>query len=292
MEQPQRDRPLTLRDGRRIGIGEFGAPRGAPVFYFHGFPASRLEAQLVHRAAVSEHVRLVALDRPGYGDSDFRLGTLADWPRDVVQVADQLGLKRFAIYGLSGGAPFALACAADLPARVSATAIVAGLGMTSVMEDFARLEVFARTSFRLARSAPLVSRIVNRAWAILLRRRPELLNTMLAAGMSAPDRDALSDAEVAATLAASLREALRVGSEGASHELELLARPWNFDVTTVRTPCYLWHGEEDKTVPIEMARRLASLIPGCIAHFVPNEGHFSLPLRHSDSVLRALRQHS
>jgi pimeloyl-ACP methyl ester carboxylesterase len=292
MEQRQRDRRVTLRDGRRIGVAEFGTPSGAPVFYFHGFPASRLEAQLVHGAAVSQHVRLVALDRPGYGHSDFRPGTLADWPRDVVEVADALGVNRFAIFGVSGGAPFALACAADLAARVSATAIVAGLGMTIVTEDFARLEVFARASFQLARSAPVLSRTVNRALAAVLRWRPELLNTLLAAGTSAPDREVLGDAEVAATLAASLREAFRAGSEGASHELGVLARPWNFDVTAVRTPCYLWHGEQDNTVPVEMGRRLASLIPGCNATFLPGEGHFSLPLRHSHTVLKALLQHS
>ena len=242
-------------------------------------------------AAVSERVRLVALDRPGYGNSDFRPRTLADWPGDVVEVADALEIDRFAIYGLSGGAPFALACAAILAARVSATAIVAGLGMTTVPEDFARLEVFVRTSFRLARSAPVLSRIVNRALAVALKWRPEVLNTLLAAGMSKPDCDVLEDREVAATLAASLREALRPGSQGASHELAALARPWNFDVTTIRSPCFVWHGEQDSTVPVEMARRIASLIPGCTATFLPGEGHFSLPLRHSHTVLRALKDH-
>jgi pimeloyl-ACP methyl ester carboxylesterase len=292
LEQPQRDRRVTLRDGRRIGVAEFGTPSGTPVFYFHGFPASRIEAQLVHGAAVGQHVRLVALDRPGFGESDFRPKTLADWPHDVVEVAEALGVDRFAIYGLSGGAPFALACAAGLAGRVRATAIVAGLGMTIVTENFERLEVFARTSFRLARSAPMLSQTVNRALAVVLKWRPELLNTLLAAGMSKPDREVLGDPEVAATLAASLREALRAGSEGASHELGVLARPWNFDVTTVLTPCYLWHGEQDNTVPVEMGRRLASLIPGCSATFLPGEGHFSLPLRHSDSVLKALLQHA
>ena len=163
--------------------------------------------------------------------------------------------------------------------------------MTIVPEDFARLEVFARTSFRLARSAPVLSRTVNRGLAVLLTWRPELLNTLLAAGTSAPDREVLQGAEVTATLGESLREALRAGSEGASHELGVLARPWNFDVTAVRTPCYLWHGEQDNTVPVEMGLRLASLIPGCRATFLHDEGHFSLPLRHSDAVLKALLQH-
>jgi pimeloyl-ACP methyl ester carboxylesterase len=146
-------------------------------------------------------------------------------------------------------------------------------------------------SFRLARSAPALSRILNRVFAALLRRRPELLNTLLAAGTSAPDCEVLADPDVDAMLAASLREALRAGSQGASHELGLLARPWDFDVTTIRVPCYLWHGEQDRTVPIDMARRMAALIPGCQATFLAEEGHFSLPLRHADAVLETLLRH-
>jgi pimeloyl-ACP methyl ester carboxylesterase len=288
----QPDRCVTLRDGRRIAIAEFGAAAGAPVLYCHGFPASRLEGRLVHDAAVRQRVRLVALDRPGFGHSDFRPRTLADWPADVVEVADALGLSRFALLGISGGAPFALACAARLPTRVSAIAIVAGLGMTSVPDDFARLETFARISFRLARSAPALSRAVNRALAVVLRRLPELLETLLAAGTSAPDRVVLADPKVGAVLAESLREALRAGSRGASHELGLLARPWDFDVTSVRVPCRLWHGEQDRTVPIAMARRLAALVPGCRTTFLADEGHFSLPLRHADAVLQTLLLHA
>lgn len=282
---------MTLRDGRRIGIAEFGAPDGAAVFYCHGLPASRLEARLGHRAALDRHVRLVALDRPGYGLSDFRPLTLADWPADLAEVADALGLDRFAVLGVSGGGPYALACAARLPTRVIAVAIVAGLGATTVAEDFARLEVFARMSFRLARSAPVLSRVVNRVLAAMLRRRPELLDTLLAAGMSAPDREVLADPEVRRMLEASLHEAFRSGSKGASHDLRVLAQPWDFDVGAIRVPCYLWHGEQDRTVPVEMGRRLASAIPGCRAIFLPDEGHFSLPIRYTDTVLATLLQH-
>ena len=138
-------------------------------------------------------------------------------------------------------------------------------------------------SFRLARSAPALSRTVNRALAAVLRRRPELLDKLLAADTSAPDRVVLADPEVGATLAASLREALRAGSKGASHELGLLARPWDFDVTAVRVPCHLWHGEQDSTVPIEMARRLAGLIPGCRATYFPTKAishcRFATPIQ-------------
>ena len=291
-QQPGPDQRVVLRDGRHIAIAEFGTPAGAAVLYFHGFPASRLEAQLVHRAAVNQRVRLVALDRPGFGYSDFQQRTISQWPGDVAEVADALQLERFAILGVSGGAPFTFACAVALASRVSAIAIVAGLGMASVAEDLARFDIVARVSFRLARSAPALSRTVNRGLAAVLRWRPELLDTLLAADSSSPDREVLADPEVAAALAASLREALRAGSEGASHELTLLARPWDFDVRAVRIPCYLWHGEKDRTVPVEMTHRLAALIPDCRAMFLADEGHFSLPLRHAETVLRSLLQHA
>ena len=290
--QPAPDRCVVLRDGRRIAIAEFGTPAGTPVLYFHGFPASRLEAQLVHRAVVDQRVRILALDRPGFGCSDFQPRTLAQWPDDVVEVADALHVERFAVLGVSGGAPFTLACAAALGSRISALAIIAGLGMTSVTEDLARFDVIARWSFQLARSAPALSRTVNRALGVVLRWRPELLDTLLGAGDSPPDREVLADPQIAAALAAASREALRAGSEGASHELGLLARPWDFDVASIRVPCHLWHGERDCTVPIEMTRRLAALIPGCGATFLADEGHFSLPVRHAERVLRTLLQHA
>lgn len=287
---PALGRRLVLRDGRAIAVSEFGARGGEPVLYFHGFPASRLEAQLMHGAALKAGVRLVALDRPGFGGSDFQPRTLVQWPSDVAEVTDALNLPRFAIVGVSGGAPFTLACAAVLPSRVTAIAIVAGLGMTSVADDLAAFDWISRTSIHLARSAPVVSRTVNRALAALLRRRPQLLDTLLGADTSRPDREVLADADVAATLAAALREALRNGSQAASHELGVLSRPWGFDVAAIRVPCHIWHGERDCTVPIQMARRIAALVPGCEATFLADEGHFSLPLRHAETILRRLLQ--
>ena len=72
MAEPPVDSTLTLGDGRRLGCAEFGDPEGTPGFYFHGHPGSRLEAQLADQAAWDLGVRIIALDRPGYGRSDFQ----------------------------------------------------------------------------------------------------------------------------------------------------------------------------------------------------------------------------
>src|SRR5690348_4059248 len=103
---------MRLNDGRSVGYAEFGLPTGRPVVYCHGFPASRLEAQFTHSSARKFGARIVALDRPGYGLSTFVPGRqIKDWALDVSEVADALELERFAVLGVSGGAPYALACA-------------------------------------------------------------------------------------------------------------------------------------------------------------------------------------
>src|SRR5215510_3131644 len=101
---------VDLPDGRRLAYAEYGDPQGHPTFYFHGLPGSRLEAVLAAESAAQAGIRLVASDRPGVGGSDPQpRRTLLDWPADVVQLADRIGVARFSIIGVSGGAPYAAA---------------------------------------------------------------------------------------------------------------------------------------------------------------------------------------
>lgn len=100
-------RTIRLRDGRRLGCAEWGDPGGRPLLYFHGWPGSR-EGRLGGEAAKAKGVRMIALDRPGMGLSDYQLRrSLVDWPDDVIQVTAALGLDRFAMLGISTGTPYA-----------------------------------------------------------------------------------------------------------------------------------------------------------------------------------------
>ena len=119
---PARDSSIQLADGRTLAYAEWGGLGGRPVFYFHGMPSSRLFIPDPD-AAVDEHVRVIAPDRPGMGGSDPQPGhVVADWPADVVELADSLGLDRFSVVGWSAGAPYAFACAALIPERLTAAA--------------------------------------------------------------------------------------------------------------------------------------------------------------------------
>jgi len=279
---------LTLRDGRRIGYAEFGAPGGQPVLQCHGFPASRLEARILHAAAAKTNARLIAPDRPGYGLSDFHAGRrLTDWPRDVVELADALSLGRFAVLGISGGGPYAVACAGQIPERITAVGIVCGLGRLDGTAS-ATMSPFARFSFALARALPGLSRLLNYALAPILRNRPHWVLKLLASRLPPPDQAVMSDLKVFGMFADSLREAFRQGGRGAAHDITLYAQPWETRLEALRVPFHVWHGEQDTTVPVAMGRHLAAAIPGCRATFFPDEGHFSLPLNRMEEILRAL----
>jgi pimeloyl-ACP methyl ester carboxylesterase len=110
---------IAMRDGRNLAYLEVGSAVGSPVFHFHGHGSSRLEALGLADAAEKAGVRLIAFDRPGIGLSDPKLGDrLLDWPLDIAEAADHLGIQRFAVKGMSAGGPYALACAHVLPDRV------------------------------------------------------------------------------------------------------------------------------------------------------------------------------
>ncbi|CAK7224504.1 hypothetical protein SBRCBS47491_005574 [Sporothrix bragantina] len=107
---------VTLPDGRKLGFAEYGAPNGNPVIYLHGFPSNRLEGVAFDKAAKQHKVRLLSIDRPGYGLSTLQPGRqMLDWPDDVLAFAKTQNLSKFGILGASGGGPYVLACARKLP---------------------------------------------------------------------------------------------------------------------------------------------------------------------------------
>ena len=283
-------RQIALRNGRILGIAEYGDPHGRPLFYFHGFPASRLEAALTDEAAARLSIRIIAPDRPGIGLSDYQPGRLiGDWPADVTELADALGLGRFAVLGVSGGGPYALACAEKIPERLSAVGIVGGLGPVDTEGAMQGMSALSRFNLLLFRRAPGAGRMLFALAAQIARRYPDRLFSLFTANVPAPDREALARPEIRNLFLASLNEAVRRGSRGGARELYLYTRPWGFDLACIRVTVDLWHGRLDATVPVVMGEHLARTIPDCRRRFLPDEGHFSLPLSRMEEILRSLR---
>ncbi len=286
---------IRLRDGRQLGYAEYGDLRGAPVMHFHGHPGSRLEAALLEGAAQEVGVRVIGVDRPGMGlSTPLPKRRLLDWPDDVLDLADALGLERFAVEGISGGGPYAIACAAAIPERLTSCGILAGVGPVAELGTAGMMRT-NRLQFFIARRLPWVLRPAF--WLVLGRHRAaaddevklDALATQLVGSFPAVDRQVLTDREARLAYARSVLEAFRQGSRGAAWDAVIYARPWGFRLGDVQADrVLLWHGGRDVHVPIRIGRAVATAIPGCEAHIFPEEGHISVALRRLPEILRAL----
>ncbi len=128
-EDKKLNQTLELSDGRKLGFAEFGDLNGKPFFHFHGHPGSRYEILLYGDKPTKLGLHVIAVDRPGIGLSDFKpKRKLLDWPDDIVELADHLCIDKFVVEGISGGGPYAAACAYKIPQRLECCAIVAGMG--------------------------------------------------------------------------------------------------------------------------------------------------------------------
>jgi pimeloyl-ACP methyl ester carboxylesterase len=288
-QDPVEDGTLLLGNGRRLGYAQYGRPDGEPFFYFHGHPGSRLEARFAHQAAAEAGLRVIALDRPGYGLSDYQPGrAITDWPADVAEAADLLQIGRFSVAGASGGGPYALVCAWRLPGRVVRAAVISGVGPFQVPGATEGMRWQNRIGFKWASRWPALARAVMRSMQRNMASRPERTIDAIARAMSPVDAAVVRRPGVRDVLIADITEAFRQGSEGAALDVALLGRPWGFALREIKPLVHLWQGEADNLVPAAMGRYQAAQIPLCRATFLPGEGHLLIIDRMPD-LAAALR---
>jgi pimeloyl-ACP methyl ester carboxylesterase len=270
---------VELRDGRALGYEERGPRNGFPILGFGGTAMSRL-AHLGHEAPEAAGVRLVLIDRPGYGLSDFQPGrTLLDWPADVAQLADALGLGRFAVYGMSGGGPHAAACGYALPDRVSAVGLVSSPG-----------PVWDRRELRYSlppHRQPLMEVAACDRDEAARRLLEDCRRQLEEARREGSDED-VGDPELRARLRAAWLETADRGPDGYARDLFILfVSPWGFAPEEISVPTLIWHGDRDPAVPLGVARFYERTIPGSELTVFPGEGHLVL-WSHAEEILGAL----
>ncbi len=270
------DGVVTLSDGRRISYLDIGAPDGFPVVNCHGGLSSRLDVAPAAEIATGLGVRILSPDRPGVGGSDPQPErAVLDWPSDVAQFADRLGLERFAVLGWSAGGMYAMACAAALPDRVTALRLVASVIPRDWSGMKGQINRMDRTFMTLSHAGAPLERGLFAVLREYAHRRPEAF----ARRSGAP-------ADVAAQVGAALTEGL-ADTDGVVHEYRLLDQPWGFDPSSIRVPTYIWQGTADDLVPTQWAERLAATIPGAGLTVIDGATHF-LWYDHWDDILSRL----
>jgi pimeloyl-ACP methyl ester carboxylesterase len=286
------DQAVHLSDGRVLGYAEYGPATGAPLFMFHGLPGSRLAVPEMWPAEPAT-VRVIAPDRPGMGISTFQPGRcLTDWADDVGELADALGIRRFLVAGFSGGGPYALAVAHGLPDRVIAAGSIAGGGPTDTRDArhaLRRANPANRLIFTLARKTPelLWPLIAQHAYSIKHRPAKVLAAATRARSLPEADRQAMTEPRLRDQIVMAAPEAFRQGVRGTVHDARICVQPWGFDLTTIKPPVRIWHGDRDTNVPVEVGQYLAERIPGSSLTIYPSEGHLIVP-KHWGEILAEL----
>jgi len=270
---------LVERDGRTIGYAECGDPTGTPFVHMHGAPGSRLDAGPTSPfapALAGLGIRLIGVERPGYGISTSRPGRrIVDVVGDVEAVADHLGLDRFVVSGHSSGGPHALAVGAQLPERVTAIIAIASIAPLAQTRDFTGCGEAGL--LELAVRDPDALRAQMKDLAVAMRADPTTtLIEMLGSVLSERDIEVSLQPEFAAHIEPAFIESARGDYAGYAEDCIAEVVDWGFDPSTVAAPVDLLHGTADLIVPIEHSRKLAKALPNASLTEHEGDGHVSI----------------
>jgi pimeloyl-ACP methyl ester carboxylesterase len=280
-------RTIPGPESRKLQIYQAGQMDGVPVLVHSGTPGSGLLYDLWVEDAHARGIRLIGYDRPGYGGSSPDPGrSVASVARDVQSIASSLGLKRLLTWGVSGGGPHALACAALLPDLVAAAASIAspapfgaeGLDWIAGMGE----DNVAEFGAALKGRQPL-ERFIRGAAEEILAADPEALVQALRSLLSAVDAAAVTEG-FGAYLLEAMGQGIQDRRDGWIDDDLAFVSAWRFDLGQIRIPVLLMQGEQDRMVPFAHARWLAACIPGVEARLEPDEGHLTLQVHRIPEV--------
>jgi pimeloyl-ACP methyl ester carboxylesterase len=278
---------LVADDGRVLRVAEWGDPNGHPVLKHHGTPGSRLAFETEVVQSQAQGIRLITYDRPGYGGSDRLAGrSIGDCVTDVQTIADGLGIDRLAVWGISGGGPHALACAALLPDLVPAVAVLASPAPwgTEGLDYFSGMgELNIGDTLLQLNDKPAARAKAEAEREEMMDMKPEELGEMMRTLLGPADQAAFNG-RLAEYIVADTCVALGPGADGWWDDGEAELAPWAFEFDAIKTPVMLWHGRQDKFVPFAHGQWLAANVPGVESHLSDEDGHLTLVANHLEQI--------
>ncbi|MFA9417504.1 alpha/beta fold hydrolase [Natrinema sp. HArc-T2] len=282
--EPVRDsRQLTttsLDEGRHLAYTRYGRPDGVPVVFLHGTPGSHRLGALFETVAREQGIRLLALERPGYGHSTpWPSRSLRDAGTVVSAVLDDANIERAGLVAFSGGGPHALATAVTRPDRVTRVDIVSGAVPPDVIEDQPATQQLLAG---LATRVPTVLRGLFRGQAWLAARLdPSVVVSQYTAAGGA---ESIPD-DAAAIVQADFVTAFARHRNGAVTDFRNTVSDWRVDLADLETDVCFWHGENDTNVPIDGVRRLTAQLPTATLRVLDEADHLQTLLQSGPDVL-------
>jgi pimeloyl-ACP methyl ester carboxylesterase len=278
----------TLSDGRTLAYCVYGDQKGVPVFYAHGAPGSRLEGAIFHDTAMKFGFRLISTDRPGMGKSTFKpKRRILDYPADISELADSLGIDKFGVMGWSGGGAHTTVCGYMLAVRLYFNISMCGYTNFAELPGAARmLNMRAdQISVSLSRRFPRFFQLFFDLMAAGIRYFPEAYyNEVLRTGSSS-DKTIASDPEFKAHFIADQKEAMIQGGKGVAVDAAVHYIDWGFRLHDIPGKVHVFHGTDDTMVPVAFANHLAEKMPNCELHLLEKQGHL-FPVNQQDLIFK------
>ncbi|MCC6137865.1 MAG: alpha/beta hydrolase [Bdellovibrionaceae bacterium] len=285
--QPSERQYFFGSPGQRLRIHEWGGLDKPVVLLVHGFPGCAEHAKLMSGTPYWNSFRLLAMDRPGYGESDVQKKiTPLEFARQVEKLLDDQGIKNISIISVSGGAPYSLAIAFLLKERVLRVSSVAGVAPISA-KTFFFMNSQQKKAWALQKifPRPVLHYAFNRVWKKGVDKMDELLFTRMNE-FSVYDQKVLSHPELGPELLATTKAALQQGPGGVIEDMFVYGKAWGFDLLQVQCPVTFWHGTSDDIVHKRFSKDMSRRVRQGTLRIIPNEGHYSLLMNHRDSILK------
>lgn len=266
----------SLKDGRTLSYMEFGDPTGHPVFYAHGGPGSRLEGKLFHEEALRHKYRFIATDRPGMGESTYLFNRkLLDYPRDVAELANALGIGKFGVMGWSGGGAHTTVCGYAIPERLLFNMSFAGYTNFAEMpgaEEYLESKL-DKMSVGLSKKHPRLFKIFFDLMNVSEKFMPESTYKAFMKELCESDQKIAAEQEFRKIFMESQAEAFRQGSQGVTSDAAVHYVDWGFRLEKISFNLHVFHGTDDHLVPLEFGRHISKNVPHCELHSLKGEGH-------------------
>lgn len=281
----------VLSDGRRLAYSEYGAADGWPVLALHGTPGSRLKYAPADPVARALGLRLISVDRWGYGGSPpHPAPSLGAFGADCGALLDHIGAEKAGVVGISGGGPFAVAAGCVLGPRITRLALVAPVGQIAGAKlGWRALNPLHAFAFRVLPWIPSGVRGVFAPFRQIAFAAPASSVTVATLRAARADRRLMRHRTLRQSLGACFAEGLRRDARGPEIDLRIFGRRWDVELDRLTCASKVWIGSADRNVPIPAAVALARRLSHCTLDVMPDAGHFWIA-QNFDVVLRWLAE--
>ncbi len=276
LRPPRYEGTFQLKDGRKLGYAEYGPVTGHPLLWFHGTPgAKRQIAPEAREAAYQRDIRIIAIERPGIGDStSHAYDAILHWAHDIEEFCEGKGIEHCGVAGLSGGGPYALACAHEMPDRVVAAAILGGVA-PAVGPEAAEggVSTLSRFFSPIMNHARPPMNVVMRGLLWALEPVGDQIVHLVTRVMPPGDQEIFADPATRHMFKEDLIRGSKTQMQAIFHDARLFGQDWGFLLKDISVPVHLWYGDADNIVPLEHGEHVANQIPGSVFSVRHDEGH-------------------